>query len=246
MSNQSKFFDIIKKIDYILLLIGSCLGIIFFGVLIFEEIGHRFHRRQPPQIAVVEAEDKSEIREYVEFCSKVRDVFVFGVKSTAVKAEELYSVESQKMSALSNIAGKGTGFDGITNFIFINESTHSEYKLFPKNVFVYKYSFMTDNPEPYIRNHQCNIYAVIRSDTNGDKVLNSRDNISLFISDYDGRNVKELSAAIMSFDYTAQEEFVFTEYDGSQLSYFVCDCRTRNKRLLKTVDQKPMVKRINL
>ena len=235
MSNQSKFFDIIKKIDYILLLIGSCMGIIFFGVLIFEEIGHRFHRRQPSQISVVEAEDKSEIREYVEFCSKVRDVFVFGVKSTAVKAEELYSVESQKMSALSNIAGKGTGFDGITNFVFVNENTH-----------VYKYSFMTDNPEPYIRNHQCNIYAVIRSDTNGDKVLNSRDNISLFISDYDGRNVKELSAAIMSFDYTAQEEFAFTEYDGSQLSYFVCDCRTRNKRLLKTVDQKPMVKRINL
>ncbi|MFC2603568.1 MAG: hypothetical protein ACFNX0_06670, partial [Treponema sp.] len=152
---------------------------------------------------------------------------------------DIYIPESKSFSGLgfSNAVGKSGDSDGITNFIFVKSDGQEELKLFPSNVFIYKYEFSRDSEELYAYSHECNIYAVIKGDTNNDKVLSSEDDISLYVSDYNGKNLKEISPSIMSVLLIDKNELLFTEYAEEKLSYFVYDCAKHTKTLLKTAVQ---------
>ena len=110
--------------------------------------------------------------------------------------------------------------------------------MFPSNVFIYKYQFVQDAEYvDYRFHHDCNVYAVVKSDTNRDKLLNSSDDISIYVSEYDGTHLEEVSPSVISFKFIADNEFLFTEYDGAMLLYFVYDCKSGTKELIKSVEQ---------
>lgn len=241
-------FEFIKKADFLLVFLLSILGIVFLiGLALNEFMAYR-RSRKTPQITVVEDDDAGKIKEYVEFSAKNDDFYIFAVKSSAIKAEDIYIPESKSFSGLgfSNAVGKSGDSDGITNFIFVKSDGQDELKLFPSNVFIYKYEFSRDSEELYAYSHECNIYAVIKGDTNNDKVLSSEDDISLYVSDYNGKNLKEISPSIMSVLLIDKNELLFTEYAEEKLSYFVYDCAKHTKTLLKTAVQEMNHKEIRL
>ena len=191
---------------------------------------------------------KVEIKEYVSFNTKLDDVYVFDVKSSGIRAEEDYSNESGGLA----LSGKGfsnslyySGSDGIKNFIFVKEGSETELKLFPSDVFIYKYQFQQQD-ERYSFSHKLNIYAVIKSDTNKDKVLSSRDNIALYVSNYDGTGLTEISPSIISFELIDKNQFLFTEHDGKTLSFYAYNTETKTRTLIKSVEQEISEKRISM
>ncbi len=190
------------------------------------------------EMTIIE-DPKVEIKEYVSFNTKLDDVYVFDVKSSGIRAEEGYSNESGAVG----LVGKGynnslyySGSDGIKNFIFVKEGSETELKLFPSDVFIYKYQFQQQD-ERYSFSHKLNIYAVIKSDTNKDKVLSSRDNIALYVSNYDGTGLTEISPSIISFELIDKNQFLFTEHDGKTLSFYAYNTETKTRTLIKSVEQ---------
>ena len=190
---------------------------------------------------VIIEDPEVEIKEYVNFNTKLNDVYIFDVKSSGIRADEGYEDSANSLG----IVGKGynnTSFysasDGITNFIFVKDGTDNELKLFSSNVFIYKYQFQRlDERYSSGSNHTLNVYAVIKNDTNKDKVLNSRDNISLYVSNYDGTELTEISSSIIEFKFIDKNQFMFTEHDGKTLSYYAYNTATKNKKLIKSVEQ---------
>jgi len=244
---KKKIFEFIKKADFVLVFIFMFLGIIVLTVLLINDL-LPFHRTSPHQITVVE-DVHVEIKEHLEFERKIKDTYIFSVKSSAIKADELYGTEKSDWSGngFSNVLGRSFGGDGITNLIFVKNNGREEYKLFPVNVFIYKYCLAEDEEDqPPRYPHECNVYAVVKNDTTNDKILNSEDDIALYVSDYDGTNVKEVSSSIITFRFLGGEEILFSEYDGAVQSYFVYDCKTNVKTLIKSVKQEIIEKEIAL
>lgn len=98
--------------------------------------------------------------------------------------------------------------------------------------------------QPYPRER--NVYAVVKNDTTNDKVLNDDDDIALYVSDYDGTDVKETSSLIVTFRFLDSEEFLFFE-DGREVqSYFVHNCKTNVKTPIKSLQQEFEEKNIAL
>ena len=171
------------------------------------------------------------------------------MKSSAIKVDEAYGTEKSKWSGngFSNLIGRNSDGDGITNLVFVKNNGREEYKLFPANVFIYKYCLTEvekDQPPRYPQEY--NVYAVVKNDTTNDKILNSEDDIALYVSDYDGTHVKEIASSIITFRFLGGEEILFSEYDGTVQSYFVYDCKTNVKTLIKSIKQEIIEKEIAL
>jgi len=64
--------------------------------------------------------------------------------------------------------------------------------------------------------------------------------------DYNGTHVKEISSSIITFRFLGGGEILFSEYDGTVQSYFVYDCKTNVKTLIKSVKQEIIEKEIAL
>ena len=84
-------FELIKKIDFVLIFIFLILGIITWGIVMIN-IFNPFSgsRTVSNAVTIVEDDTKEEIREYIEFNEKLKDVFIFNLKSSKIKADGLY------------------------------------------------------------------------------------------------------------------------------------------------------------
>ena len=56
----------------------------------------------------------------------------------------------------------------------------------------------------------------------------------------------EISSSIVEFESIDRNHFMFSEYDGKTLSYYVYDCDAHKKNVLKTVEQDISEKKIAL
>ena len=226
-------FEFIKKADFVLVFILAVLGIILLCVTILQEIIPYHGSRQNNRIAVVD-DEKIEIKEYIEFDLKIRDAYIFTVKSSGIRVEVYEAEKMNKSSAYFDALGKGGNEDGITNFLFVKTGGDAEYTLFPRNTFIYKYRLAAEDTSGYRYPCDCNVYAVVKEDTNNDKILDGKDDIALYISDYDGKNLNEISASIDTFAFIDKNQFLFTEYNGTDSTYYAYDCAERKKYTIKS------------
>ena len=244
---KKAIFDVIKKADFVLVFVLAILGIVAVSATLIRDFLPR-HRAAPNRVAVVEDEHE-EITEYTDFEAKIKDAYVFSVKSSAVKADTDFSTAKTGWSGagFANSLGRGLGGDGVTNFIFVKDGGQTERKLFSANVFIYKYHFASDEDDGRQRlPRERNVYAVVKRDTSGDKILSSEDDIALLVSDYDGANIKEISSSIVTFRFIGGEEILFSEYDGKNQTYFSYDCKTDVKTMIQSVAQTLKAKEIAL
>ena len=119
---RKKTFEFIKKADFVLVFVFVLLGIIALGSALINDL-LPFHRTRAQQIAVVE-DVQVEIKEHLEFERKIKDVYIFSVKSSAIKMDEAYGTEKSKWSenGFSNVLERCFDGDGITNFIFVKNN----------------------------------------------------------------------------------------------------------------------------
>lgn len=238
-------FELIKKIDFVLIFIFLILGIITWAIIMIN-IFNPFSGSHTVSnaVTIVEDDTKEEIREYIEFNKKLKDVFIFNLKSSKIKADGLYDdISASSLKSSLSFSGK-THNEGITNFIFIKDISYEESKLFDSNIFIYKYKFAEEKTGKDIYCDK-NIYAVVNEDTNNDKTLNSEDNIALYISDYDGKNLIKISNSVYKVRITDNNQLLFTEYDGSLLTFFLYDINLNKKTKLKSAEQEAPEKHIS-
>lgn len=246
-------WEIVKKIDYALILFTFFVLIIAFIVnLIVNAV--RKPKYTPSHIDIVDINNQSsvkEIEESFDFLRKVDDVYIFTISTNAISSTDLS--ESGYSPSISNAMGNFGKDKQIINFCFLKDS--KETTLFSSKLFVYKYELKNTNeikPEPPVGSsylypeHNFNIYAAIKEDTNNDKKLDSRDNISLFVSDYDGKNLQEISSSIYYLECIEYNKYIYTEYKDNKLSFYEYDGNTKKITFLKSIEQKPLTKEIKL
>lgn len=236
-------FETIKKIDYILVFLAGIIAAIFLLVFLVSEIVDSIPRRHnPPNIQIVDKDDPAakdvEFEELVDFYEKLKDVYVFSVKTRAIKADELESDESMLKGAFANSLQYSANDDGLINFIFVKDGKES--KLFSFKGYIYKSCLATKDKCDF------NIYAVIKEDSDSDKKLTSKDRISLYVSDYDGTKLEEVSPEIYNFCFVEKNMFIFTERQDNILSFYEYDGNSRTKKFIKKVEQKEGEKSIEM
>ena len=251
-------FEIIKKIDYVLVLVIALVGIVTFLVEKISSIPR--HKSETPHISIVDSDEDSspeETKESVDFLKKIDDVYVFEVSTKAIKSDEL-GVSGYSDMEFSNSIGQSyrASSSQIVNFIFVKDE--KEYSLFPSKAYIYKYELKNSNRDydvlavyedfapAYSSGHDFNVYAVVEEDSNGDKKLDSKDNISLYISDYDGKNIQKISSSIYYYENLGKNKFLFTEYKDGKICFYEFDWETKKVAQIKTLEQEITEKRINL
>ena len=236
--------EFIKKADYILIFLCALAVLIMLSIVLIHELVNTGHK----EVAVSnnindEGEDeneegkegqKKEEKEHIEFYRPWDDGYLFKVKNYDLP------LESSSFSKRSSYSEENPEY-GLCNFLFIN-SKKEEYKLFPSNSqYIYRYNFIYDKEDSL----RCNLYAVIKSDTDNDKKLTTSDDVSLYISDADGKNLTEISSNIQSLE-CFWDKIIFTEYHDKELKYFAFDCKKRKKDFIKSAKQNKTDKQIFL
>ena len=172
-------FELIRKIDYILVFVAAMVAIVSLIITLIAFIIDNFNRNryEIDEMPVVESPE-TEIKQYIDFEEKIDDVFIFSVKSSGIRADEIIGSgdNMKESSSFSNSAGRYYSGDGIVNLLFV-KGENNEKKLFDSNVFIYKY--ILKNTNEYTTTCR-NVYAVVTKDTDNDKILSSRDNIFAF------------------------------------------------------------------
>ena len=237
-------FEFIKKADFVLVFVLAVFGIVGITVIFITDV-LPFNRSRSNFEQVAVAEDEHvELKEYLEFETKIKDAYVFRIRSSALRTDTAFFEAKEERNSGGLVKASGNAPDGITNFIFVKDGGRTEHRLFQSNVFIYRYRIAESENTQYPQ--ECNVYAVVKNDTTNDKVLNDDDNIALYVSDYDGTDVKEISSSIVTFRFLDGEEFLFSEYDGEVQSYFVYDCKTNIKTPIRSVKQEFEKKNIAL
>ncbi|MBR4839376.1 MAG: hypothetical protein IK005_02735 [Paludibacteraceae bacterium] len=237
--------EFIKKADYILVFLCSLAGLIMLSFLLIDVFFKPSHKEVTVNNSINnENEDKNEgekegqkkeEKEHIEFYSLLNDGYLFKVKNYNLPLE--YS----RISKIKSYDEEEMEY-GLSNFLFIN-SKKEEYRLFPSNSqYIYKYSFIYEKEDSL----ECNLYAVIKNDTNDDKKLTTSDDVSLYISDPDGKNLTEISPDIQSLEQFLSRKIVFTEYHDKELKYYAFDCKKREKIHIKSVKQDYSSKKLDL
>lgn len=235
----------IKKIDCIMFFIAGIIGIIFLLVgLIAFIVDSIPHHPQKPHVQVIQEDDtKTEIITSTEFLTKLKDVYIFSVESNGIKSSEL---EKSNKMALKEVAQnsirKSASDSELINLIFVQDG--KEITLFQNNLFIYKHSFENEDKDYYSNTHKYNIYSVIKNDTNGDNFLDSKDDISLYISDYNGENLREISSSVYDVSILEDSLILFTEYDDNKLTYYEFNPKTNTRKTIKTIEKEVTSKSI--
>ncbi len=242
---ENRFIETVKKIDAVLILIACVALIIFLIVSAFSMFGGGWYEEPPNQIIVADSNDpdeKVEVKETVTFYKSVKDVYVFSVSSTAINSDDLVEMTAQSGFSMKNSVKSFNS--AVANFIFVKDGVQK--RLFDKNALIYKYSLANTDENAYPLSHDFNIYAVVNQDTNGDQLLNGMDNVSLYVSEYDGNGLEQVSQSISSFNFTGGNSFVFSEYDGKTETFYRYDRTTHKKIQLTSVEQQVEEKNIGL
>lgn len=242
---ENRFIETVKKIDAVLILIACVAVIIFLIVSAFSMFGGGWYEEPPNQIIVADSNDpdeKVEVKETVTFYKSVKDVYVFSVSSTAINSDDLVEMTAESGFSMKNSVKSFNS--AVANFIFVKDGVQK--RLFDKNALIYKYSLANTDENDYPLSHDFNIYAVVNHDTNGDQLLNGMDNVSLYVSEYDGSGLQQISSSMFSFDIVSKNEFVFSEYDGTKETFYRFNRETGKKVMLTSVSQEVEEKRISM
>lgn len=235
-------FETIKKIDYLLIFIAGIIAAIAAIAFLVSALIYAIPKsKSSPNIKIIDTSDtaeKVEIVESIEFNRKLKDVYVFSLITSAIKADEMENDRKMPENAMSNSLEYSANNDGLTNYIFVKDG--KENKLFSFKGYIYKSFFANEKKCDF------NVYAVIKEDSDNDKKLTSKDKISLYISDYDGRKLEEISSEIYEFRMMEKNIFLFTEFQNNLLSFYEYDCNSKTKKLIKKIEQKKVQKSIDM
>lgn len=249
---KDKFFETVKKIDCALFLLAFAAAAVFLTLGIAREIKSRRRYNKKTQVAALKGEDdKTIVKETTEYLAKSRDVHVFAVKSNAIKTQDAALDEAMTYSSSNLIgkAGKGGGINPIVNLIFARGDGADEKRLFSENVFIERYSFERREYNDSTRETEVvfpkNAYAVIERDDNGDGVLSADDFVCLYISDYDGGNLKKLAGNIC-FCRIEEDALIFADYKDGEKTYRAYDSKTGRVKKIKSSKESVAEKQINL
>ncbi|MBN2736995.1 MAG: hypothetical protein JXR70_08455 [Spirochaetales bacterium] len=212
---MSKILSFISKANQILLFI-VILGVIIFGITqvwLFihpeEKADNKFYKTNE---AALTTTDKMNMEAYYELGKKIGDSYLFVVRKRVIPEIKVAFENKERSQAQLFYVG---GNDHIVNFYF-KKAGLSGFFLYEKDVFILDYQTAiftaTDSSSDYL-DIKKNIYVLAESDKDENGILDHNDNIVLFVSDYDGKNLIKVIEYIDSYNHIDNNVVVIIQKD---------------------------------
>ena len=229
--------------------IRNCNSIIQFLILIFicvlivvqciVFIVKQIYRNQNSGIQIVTKESKVEIKQSIKYDTLLRDTYVFSLESNAISINNNILLQRSAKSCEYSYRNKR-----IVNFFFVSAQSKKETRLFDKDILIESHKFINDNKNNgYLLDK--NIYAVAEQDTNEDQRLTIDDTICLYISDYNGLNLKKIGNNVYRYQIINDNLILFSEVIENKEVFRAWDINTEKNEIIKTINEKPESKELN-
>ena len=201
-------YKFINKTNPILIFVIAVALIFTFTREIIDDLTRE--KYQPPKVELVNIEDNDEennkINYEITFYEKVKDTFIFKVKSNKIMQDE----ESRDYLYAPSYTETN-----VVNVLFAKQGVKAS-PLFEKDIFLV--AMQTPSYEEKSQHNSKNIYMAVLNDSNDDGYLSSEDRKSLYISDYDGKNIKEIAVGVIEYRFSGTNEIVIkSEYEGKEI-----------------------------
>lgn len=204
---KSQFFEIVWKINAIVILAAGLLSLAVLSV-----VGFKFYRdftrdRQASSLVTVapESEDESE------------KLWKFGYqRSLAGHDTVVFPLNSEESIAQSHYSKVG---NSLRNLLFFNPVTNrSQWLLESNNSLIVDDLFIEDSKFKKI---SVGLYVVVKSDTNKDGILSARDNKVISVSKADGSEYREIQTNIDQYlgASIVEEKFLSVFYLKEKIGY---------------------------
>jgi hypothetical protein len=229
-----KIRNINTVIVFMLLLIGIVYSIVQ-GVLF---IINSFPHNSSQEIQIIPSESKTTITQETRYNTLLRDVFVFSVESNSVR--EVANDKFEKSVASNNRSSNNE----IVNFQFISEKQKQEQQLLPNNSLIISYQFINDEKlNGFLLSK--NVYAIAEKDSDNNKKLSSDDVIDLYVSDYNGKNLKIIGQNIYGYQVVKNNTVLFTEVMDNKQIIKIYSTENNDVQEIKRINSKPDNKDFN-
>lgn len=161
------------------------------------------------------------------FITKLRDTHVFGISSKLIDLERRHASSLERSGAVRDeLRGRYYGFSSETNFVFVGPKGVG-HVLFEQDVMVNRYDLSRERKvgPPGTEQTQLNrnLYLVTIADTNRDGFLTLEDEQTLYVSDYDGKNLKPLLNNVASYQEMGANTFMITQLRGTTQHFIEYD-----------------------
>jgi Na+-transporting methylmalonyl-CoA/oxaloacetate decarboxylase gamma subunit len=245
---MKKIFHWVWNINGILFLLLLIIAIIS---LTSDFIGKYFkgNRSEEEGIPIVASSEKAAKKLKIEIdddMTQVKDVLIFKVKSNMLIAKGGKGISNMFLdsSGSGSVAGVGGVSDTrfIVNFLFVSTITGKKKFLFDRYVFICDVDYaefrnpesLSTSPHTYFSK---NVFKVISKDSDGNGMLDLDDQNDLYVSDYDGRNLKLIQADIEDYTINDRQKLLVTsENNGKKVIRFYDAEKDQMKLILNSAE----------
>ena len=207
---SSKFFNFILKANQILFFIVA------IGVFIAFIISIIPRNYEPPSVKIEKIsnlhkakQDKKKTMYTKSFYSKIKDVYIIKIQTDKI-------IHKDKVLRHASMLSSGYNNEyGLVNLLFVKEE-NIKYKLLKKDAYIVSFKTIRSNEtmnHAYENNYfqlDKNIYSIIQKDTDKDSTLSMKDQQDFYISDYDGKNLKNILKNIKQYKVVDDNTILIT------------------------------------
>jgi hypothetical protein len=215
MSKFVKFMDFIPKFNQVIFFLGSVSVLLFLSAIFIRELISSNGSNTGLQVLKTKL-DKDVFPQKTYFMS-IKDVHIFKVTSKSI-----YLAESNQMSEVASLYGGNYREANVVNLLFSSENG-TKLKLFESDRLITRIEPARFNKEqgyPVLNKH---LYSVVSQDNNSDGYLNKDDRVDLYVSDYDGRNLKLIHENIKEIEIIEDNKIMITGSNIDNGEFFIYD-----------------------
>ena len=226
---KKKLMNFIATSNQVVFFLGSIIVIAFVVVNAIHDWTRSW---SPSGVEVVSTKNGTNEPPNMEYTKSyfrtIKDIHIIKVFS-----EKIYLEEQKASSGLYNLYSGDYVERHIVNLIFSDESGSSS-KLFSNDRLITRIKpahFNKDNSE-FLLNK--NIYFVVSADSNNDGLLNYKDHVELYSSEYDGSELKLLFEDVEDSEQIDHNRLLVTVNERDKVEIYVYDVASDKKILLNT------------
>ena len=220
--------DTVKDLNQIFFFVAFILVGGAMGLQVLQGLLHSSARNAGVAVLPGESADGTEKRTKVtyteQFVAKLRDTYVFSLSSNVIDPFHRHP-KSLERGMMRDDAPRGRyhAAGDAVNLIFVGPDGEGKV-LFEQDVRINQYELSRDEEKtPYNRHSfllERNIYLVTTSDTNKDGFLNYEDAQTLYVSDYNGADLKVVLEDVESYQELSANLLLITKRVGSDTEFF--------------------------
>jgi hypothetical protein len=199
------------------------IGLIVIGVMF--ALSFRTYHPEENKVEIVQGSDQSSDTKRTvytkEFEHQIKDVFIFKIKAEVIDPNAKNKGRHVVKQSLAFASGYYFNSDQTVNIMFVSEG-ESGRLLFENDRLIIDVKII--NTEQGHRSgflFDKNLYETVDRDSSGDGFLSEDDERSLYVSDYDGRNLKQVTTGISKLILVGNNKVLIVKGKKQEKQFFV-------------------------